>query len=91
MLCVRKDRYRKPSGRVWHKLVADWHGGEPVQADGSFFVGDAAGRVGDHSSDDRDFAQSAGLSFYTQDDFFLRNKGPGLVTLKDDGDDDAKT
>lgn len=31
----------------------------------SFFVGDAAGRAGDHSCDDRNMAQNANLNFRT--------------------------
>jgi histidinol phosphatase-like enzyme len=32
----------------------------------SFFVGDSAGRVRDHSADDLNFAANVGLPFYTQ-------------------------
>lgn len=31
----------------------------------SYFVGDAAGRPGDHSGTDRKWAMNAGLKFYT--------------------------
>lgn len=76
VLCIRKDVYRKPSAAVWQTLVKEWHGGLHVDIGRCFFVGDAAGRVGDHSADDRGFAAAAGLQFYTQDEFFLQNKGP---------------
>lgn len=33
--------------------------------DRSFFVGDAAGRKGDHSDVDRKFSDNAGLKFHT--------------------------
>ncbi|KAK9247503.1 polynucleotide kinase 3 phosphatase-domain-containing protein [Lipomyces tetrasporus] len=38
----------------------------------SFFVGDAAGRRGDHSSGDKDFAKNLGIIFYTPEKFFNR-------------------
>ena len=39
----------------------------------SFFVGDAAGREGDHGDDDRRLAASAGVRFYTEREFFERD------------------
>ena len=36
----------------------------------SFFVGDAAGRDGDHGDDDRRLALSAGVQFWSETDFF---------------------
>ena len=36
----------------------------------SFFVGDAAGRPGDHGDDDRRLAASAGVRFFSETDFF---------------------
>lgn len=44
--------------------------GRDVDVANSFFVGDAAGRPGDHSAADAEFARSAGLRFFTQTDFF---------------------
>jgi bifunctional polynucleotide phosphatase/kinase len=37
----------------------------------SFFCGDAAGRDGDHSADDRGFAREAGLQFMLPEDVFV--------------------
>lgn len=36
----------------------------------SFYVGDAAGRTGDHNDTDRKFAVNAGLIFYTPEQYF---------------------
>jgi histidinol phosphatase-like enzyme len=36
----------------------------------SFYVGDAAGRAGDHNDTDRKFAVNAGLTFYTPEQYF---------------------
>lgn len=38
--------------------------------DRSFFVGDAAGRSGDHSDTDRKWAHNAGLPFYVPEECF---------------------
>jgi len=38
----------------------------------SFFVGDAAGRRGDHSNSDRQWAYNAGLPFYVPEDLFKK-------------------
>jgi len=40
----------------------------------SFFVGDAAGRKGDHSDSDLRFAQAIPLKFYTEREFFLKDE-----------------
>ena len=39
----------------------------------SFFVGDAAGREGDHGDDDRRLAASAGVRFWSETEFFERD------------------
>ncbi|KAK9376304.1 polynucleotide kinase 3 phosphatase-domain-containing protein [Lipomyces chichibuensis] len=41
-----------------------------LDKDNSFFVGDAAGRKGDHSTGDKDFAKNLGIKFYTPEEFF---------------------
>ncbi|KAL8434234.1 hypothetical protein Efla_001999 [Eimeria flavescens] len=43
-----------------------------------FFVGDAAGRPGDHSSADLKFALNAGMRFFTPEEFFLGQGAPSL-------------
>lgn len=46
-----------------------------------FFVGDAAGRPGDHSSADLKFALNAGMHFLTPEEFFLGQATPSLPIL----------
>src|SRR5262249_12485652 len=49
------DGFRKPRMGVWREMLED-HDldvADAIDLDGSFFVGDAAGRQGDHSSSDR--------------------------------------
>jgi bifunctional polynucleotide phosphatase/kinase len=41
-----------------------------VDLENSFYVGDAAGRAGDHNDTDRKFAINAGLTFYTPEQYF---------------------
>ena len=63
-----------PAGNagMWH--MAEELLGAEASADGeSFFVGDAAGRETDHGDDDRRLAASAGVRFYTEDEFFVRD------------------
>lgn len=46
--------YRKPRPGMWHEFVDDYDLDViGVDKDKSFFVGDAAGRPGDHSAADR--------------------------------------
>jgi bifunctional polynucleotide phosphatase/kinase len=75
-----KDEYRKPRAGMWTALLAD-HGLEgngSVDMDGSFYVGDAAGREktdkrqkADWASSDRDLAANIGVRFQTPEEFFL--------------------
>ena len=49
------DEYRKPRLGMWKELLDDYDLDIPdaVDLEGSIFVGDAAGRPGDHSAGDR--------------------------------------
>ncbi|CDJ27877.1 polynucleotide kinase-3'-phosphatase, putative [Eimeria mitis] len=47
-----------------------------------FFVGDSAGRPGDHSAADLKFALNVGMHFYTPEEFFLGKATPHLPLLK---------
>ena len=42
----------------------------------SFYVGDAAGRAKDHGASDKEFAANCGLTFYTEDEFFVKDLLP---------------
>lgn len=81
--CARdEDGFRKPEIGIL-KLIPESMGKM------EFFVGDAAGRSGDHSDCDKKFAENAGIPFYTSNSYFStgnkmdRNTLPDL--LKDNG------
>jgi bifunctional polynucleotide phosphatase/kinase len=59
--------YRKPNIGMWQVFIQNISNFDKNQ---SFYVGDAAGRNQDHSSDDRDFATTIGLKFYVPEEIF---------------------
>ncbi|KAL1981522.1 hypothetical protein VTN96DRAFT_2503 [Rasamsonia emersonii] len=70
---TKYDEYRKPRTGMWHEFLDDYDLDieDRVDLQGSFFVGDAAGRPGDHSCVDRNFAANIGITFKTPEEFFL--------------------
>jgi bifunctional polynucleotide phosphatase/kinase len=71
-VCVStlKDLNRKPNTGMWDVFVGQCNGGMEVDRQNSFYVGDAAGRIGDHSADDLNFARNIELPFFVPDHFF---------------------
>ncbi|ESQ48487.1 hypothetical protein EUTSA_v10020510mg [Eutrema salsugineum] len=65
------DLYRKPRAGMWQLMKKHFNSGIAIDMDKSFYVGDAAGRKGDHSDADLKFAQASGLKFYTPEEYFL--------------------
>ncbi|KAL1959216.1 hypothetical protein VTO42DRAFT_2721 [Malbranchea cinnamomea] len=67
------DEYRKPRLGMWKEMIDDYDLDLPGAVDltESIFVGDAAGRPGDHSACDRNFASNLGIGFKTPEEFFL--------------------
>ncbi|XP_057766424.1 polynucleotide 3'-phosphatase ZDP isoform X2 [Salvia miltiorrhiza] len=65
-----EDLFRKPKPGMWKIMEKEFNSGLPIDMDQSFYVGDAAGRPGDHSDADKIFAQAVGLKFYVPEDYF---------------------
>ena len=86
MCATQKDEFRKPSVGMFNHLndilrratngtstMSSNADGSVVDLDASFYVGDAAGREGDHADSDLAFARNVGITFYTPEDFFLKH------------------
>ncbi|CAA7402691.1 unnamed protein product [Spirodela intermedia] len=65
-----QDPFRKPNPGLWRLLEKHFNSKIAVDMDKSFYVGDAAGRGGDHSDADIEFAKAVGLRFYVPEEFF---------------------
>ncbi|KAK5796732.1 hypothetical protein VI817_006016 [Penicillium citrinum] len=79
--------YRKPRPGMWKEFSEDFDlDVVGVDLAKSVYVGDAAGRPGDHSATDRGFAVNVGIPFKTPEEYFLgRDPEPvsGLFDPKD--------
>lgn len=65
--CARgEDNYRKPEIGIIDIIPESYGKME-------FFVGDAAGRPGDHSDCDKEFAKNYSIPFYTPEEYFLKS------------------
>ena len=64
-----KDLYRKPMIGMYEKFI-ELNG----KITDMFYVGDAAGRKGDHSYDDINFAYNSKIKFYTEIQYFKNKK-----------------
>ncbi|GAA5835725.1 hypothetical protein JCM11251_007409 [Rhodosporidiobolus azoricus] len=75
------DHFRKSATGMWDAYVQEFNDGIEVDYTQSYYVGDAAGRIGDHNDTDRKLAMNCGLLFFTPEEFFL-NKPAAPYTLK---------
>ncbi|KAJ5818359.1 hypothetical protein N7474_003950 [Penicillium riverlandense] len=81
---TENDEYRKPRMGMWREFLDDYDlDVAGVDLSGSVFVGDAAGRPGDHSSTDRGFAANIGIPFKTPEEFFLGQASDPLTEVFD--------
>ena len=62
--------YRKPQTGAWRHFETKCNGGVAIDLETSYYVGDAAGRPGDHSDSDAAFARNVGVRFFTPEAFF---------------------
>jgi len=84
IFCIsdKDDNFRKPRiGIVDHLKKISNYGEDAIYLDGSFYVGDMAGRVesgklkADKYDSDRKFARNIGIKFYTPEEYFLGEVG----------------
>ena len=68
------DFNRKPSTGMWDFVANSVNGNIKVNLDKSLYVGDMAGRKGDHSSTDLLFALNVGVNFKVPEVFYNDNK-----------------
>ncbi|EPS35717.1 hypothetical protein H072_10858 [Dactylellina haptotyla CBS 200.50] len=96
---TESDQYRKPRTGMFERYLQDLGDDAPmVDLDNSMFVGDAAGRKGDFSSSDREFAEGMGVKFLTPEELFLGSDpepfdydiNPASFTRSDGGPDFKK-
>ena len=71
--------YRKPKSGMWAHFDSQLNGSTSPDLRTCFYVGDAAGREGDHSDSDKGFAVAVGIKFFTPDDFFVEGDLPDFV------------
>ncbi len=91
LFCCAADGgpFRKPRTGVWRLLNTESCNGGPVDAEGSLYCGDAAGRTKDwepgrkkdFSCSDRLFALNLGLKFLTPEEMFLGRKATDRFAL----------
>lgn len=79
MMATSKDNFRKPSAGMWEELQK-LNPGLVLDKEASFYVGDAAGRPGEHSADDAGFAKAVGVRFIHVDDYFGEVQVAGRLT-----------
>ncbi|XP_071730109.1 polynucleotide 3'-phosphatase ZDP [Rutidosis leptorrhynchoides] len=65
-----EDPFRKPQTGMWRIMQQQFNSGIEIDMDQSFYVGDAAGRIDDHSDADKKFAEAIGLKFHLPEDYF---------------------
>ena len=80
--------YRKPLPGMWEHFARECNGGVAPDLDRCFYVGDAAGRPGDHSDSDRAFARAVGVKFLTPEAFF---ESPDATTRGEDAGEKSET
>ncbi|BGP14822.1 hypothetical protein JCM10213_001812 [Rhodosporidiobolus nylandii] len=75
------DHFRKSATGMWDAYAENFNDGIAVDFSQSYYVGDAAGRTGDHNDTDRKMAMNCGLLFFTPEEYFL-GKPAGKFALK---------
>ncbi|CAN8071963.1 unnamed protein product [Agarophyton chilense] len=96
-VATSKDNYRKPATGMWEELVQLIGNVSRIQAQNSFYVGDAAGRkarpghAADFSDSDLRFSINIGLSFRTPEQYFMGKTAEAVSPDSLQGFDPRKT
>ena len=72
IIAMDKNLY-KPDTKLFNKYITN------INYEKSFYVGDAAGRKGDWSNVDIQFAKNIGTRFFLPEFFFTKNKQPSFI------------
>ena len=70
LAATEENRYRKPDIGMWDYYKCTLNQFEDTDMNTAVYVGDAAGRAGDHNNSDKKFAENIGIGFYTPEQYF---------------------
>ena len=65
-----KNSYRKPDIGMWKYYKCTLNQFKDIDMNTAVYVGNAAGRPGDHNNSDKKFAENIGIAFYTPEQYF---------------------
>ncbi|KAF6255002.1 polynucleotide kinase 3 phosphatase-domain-containing protein [Scenedesmus sp. NREL 46B-D3] len=74
------DPMRKPAPGMWRFMAQHCNGGTQPDLKQCFFVGDADGTAGSHSSSDLEFAKAVGIAFKTPTEVFGPMEGKASLS-----------
>lgn len=70
LAATEENNYRKPDIGMWEYYKCTLNQFKEIDMKTAVYVGDAAGRPGDHSDSDKKFAENIGIAFQTPEQYF---------------------